>query len=64
MTVGAAAGGQVFDQSRLALQAGYRLSPRLRLEAGYVQQYVQRGGSRETENNHTLIVSLFTTTGG
>jgi hypothetical protein len=63
VTVGASASGQVFDQSRLALQAGYRLTPRFRVEAGYMQQYIQRGGGAATENNHTLVVSAFATTG-
>lgn len=55
--------GQLFDQSRLAAQAGWRFTPRLRAEAGYMQQFVQRGGSRINENNHTLVVSLFAVTG-
>jgi hypothetical protein len=63
LQTGATPDGQVFDQSRLALQAGYRLSPRLRVEAGYLQQLIQRGGSRTAENNHTLVLSVFSTTG-
>lgn len=59
--VGATPDGQVFDQSRVAMHAGWRLTPAARLEAGYMQQLIQRGGSRLTENNHTLVVSLFTT---
>ena len=55
--------GQIFDQSRVALQAGWRLTPRLRAEAGYLQQFLQRGGSRVSENNHTLVLSLFAVTG-
>jgi hypothetical protein len=55
--------GQIFDQSRLAVQGGWRLTPRLRAEAGYMQQFVQRGGSRVTESNHTLLVSVFLVTG-
>lgn len=55
--------GQVFDQSRLGAQLGWRFSPRLRVEAGYLQQFIQRGGSRVSENNHALLVSLFATTG-
>jgi hypothetical protein len=50
--------GQVFDQSRLGLQAGWRFGPRLRAEAGYLHQYLQRGAARATENNHTLLVGL------
>ncbi len=53
--------GQVFDQSRLAAQAGYRLSPRLRVEAGYMEQLIQRGAARATEVNHTLLVGLSAT---
>ncbi|MGZ8413783.1 MAG: DUF2490 domain-containing protein [Gemmatirosa sp.] len=55
--------GQIFDQSRVALQAGWRFGPRFRAEAGYMQQFIQRGGSRVAENNHTLVLSLFATTG-
>ena len=50
--------GQIFDQSRVALQAGWRLTPRLRAEAGYMQQLIQRGTARATENNHTLLVTF------
>jgi hypothetical protein len=63
LNAGASADGQIFDQSRLALQAGWRLTPRMRAEAGYMQQFVQRGGSRVSESNHTLLVSLFLVTG-
>jgi hypothetical protein len=55
--------GQIFDQSRLALQAGWRFTPRLRGEAGYLQQLLQRGGSRVVENNHTLVLGLYLLTG-
>lgn len=56
--LGWTAEGQVFDQSRLAAQAGYRLTPRMRVEGGYMQQLIQRGTARATENNHTLLVTL------
>lgn len=56
--------GQVFDQNRLALQLGIRFGPDARLEAGYMQQLIQRGGSRNVEDNHTLVLSLFTVAGG
>jgi hypothetical protein len=55
--------GQVFDQSRLALQAGWRFTPRLRGEVGYLQQLIQRGGSRVVENDHTLVLGLYLVTG-
>lgn len=63
MQIGATPDGQVFDQSRLALQAGWRVAPGLRVEGGYMQQLIQRGGARTTENNHTLVVSVFATGG-
>lgn len=63
MHVGESPDGQIFDQSRLALQAGWRFSPRLRAEVGYMQQFIQRGGSRLAENDHTLLLSLFAVTG-
>jgi hypothetical protein len=55
--------GQMFDQTRLAAQAGYRFTPRLRAEVGYMQQLLQRGTARATENNHTLLVGLVATSG-
>ena len=61
--VGAVPNGQIFDQSRVALQAGWRFGPRLRVEGGYMQQFVQRGGARETESNHALVLSVFAVTG-
>ena len=55
--------GQVFDQSRLGLQAGWRFTPRVRAEAGYLHQYLQRGAARATENNHTLLIGIVATSG-
>jgi hypothetical protein len=61
--VGPTPEGQIFDQSRLGVQVGYRIAPRVRTEAGYMQQFIQRGAGRTTENNHTLLVGLFVTSG-
>ncbi len=43
--------GEFFDQNRLYLATGYRLSKKADLEIGYMNQYVNGSGSRIT-NNH------------
>lgn len=43
--------GQVFDQNRLYLAAGYRLNPAFDLEAGYMYQYVKGRGDVHLNNN-------------
>ncbi len=45
--------GKFFDQNRLYLAAGYRLSDKADLEIGYMNQYVNGRGSQRT-NNHIL----------
>lgn len=51
----------IFDQNRLALLLGYRFSPLLRLEAGYLNQIVQLGrevnGRNVFQYNNGLIVN-------
>lgn len=51
----------IFDQNRLALLFGYRFSPLLRLEAGYLNQIVQLGREVNSRNvfqyNNGLIVN-------
>ncbi len=61
--LGATPDGQRFDQSRLALQGGWRATPHLRVEAGYMQQLIQRGGARVVENNHTVLLTVVRTGG-
>lgn len=43
--------GEFFDQNRLYLAAGYRLSPQLDLETGYMRQSINGRGSASTEVN-------------
>lgn len=50
--------GNVFDQNRAFAGAGYRWGDALRVEAGYLNQYVLRGNGREVERNHTLFVGF------
>ena len=45
--------GKFFDQNRLYLAAGYRLSSSLDFEAGYLNQYISGRNSAFT-NNHVL----------
>ncbi len=47
-----AVNGKLFDQNRLYVAAGYRLSPMLDLEAGYMYQYIQ---GRTTNVNNNII---------
>ncbi|MCU0333934.1 MAG: DUF2490 domain-containing protein [Chitinophagaceae bacterium] len=51
----------VFDQNRLALLLGYRISPAVRLEAGYLNQVVQLGrevqGRNVFQHNNGLILN-------
>ena len=48
----------VFDQSRLAVAVGRHVTPSLRVEAGYLQQYILKGGGRDAERNHTVQFAI------
>ena len=50
--------GFLFDQNRLYLAAGYRLNPKMDLEAGYMNQS-SKGAIRNT-NNNIFQVALYT----
>ena len=50
--------GKFFDQNRLYLATGYRLSPKADLEIGYLNQYVN-GRGRQFTNNHVLQVASY-----
>lgn len=47
--------GKFFDQNRLFLAAGYRLSPKFDLEAGFMWQYINGRGDQHT---HVRIAQL------
>jgi hypothetical protein len=51
--------GNIFDQNRAFAGAGYRWSRALRAEAGYLHNYVLRASGQEAEQNHTLLVGIF-----
>ncbi len=47
-----------FDQNRLYLAAGYRLSKKADIEAGYLYQYIN--GLRSNTNNNIIQLALYT----
>lgn len=50
--------GEFFDQNRLYLAGGYRLSRSFDLEAGYMNQYINGRGSAFT-NNHIVQLATY-----
>lgn len=50
--------GEFFDQNRLYIAGGYRLSPKLDLEAGYMNQYIN-GRSSAFTNNHIVQLASY-----
>lgn len=51
-----AVNGKVFDQNRAYIALGYRLSKKLDLETGYINQYIS-GRGRDFTNNHIVQVA-------
>ena len=49
----------VFDQNRLVLGIGRRVSEKLRLEVGYLEQLGEKSNGRFLERNHTLLFSVY-----
>jgi hypothetical protein len=45
-------GENIFDQNRIALMAGYKFNPNLRIEAGYINQIIQL--AREVDNKNVF----------
>lgn len=52
--------GNVFDQNRITVMLGKRLSDHVRLETGYMEHLVQRPNGRQLERNHTWTTTLTT----
>ena len=50
--------GKTFDQNRAYVAAGYRLSPAVDLETGYLNQYVT--GRSGFTNNHVFQIAVYT----
>ena len=58
---GGYAGELAFDQNRAAMTVGVRMSPTLRLEAGYMLQSSADDDGHFTERNHTLQIGAAST---
>jgi hypothetical protein len=50
--------GNTFDQNRAFLGFGRKLGSAFKLEAGFLEQTLQRRGGRIWEHNHTLVLYL------
>ena len=48
----------VFDQSRTGVALGWHLRPTLRVELGYLHQYLLKANGRDAERNHTIQLAL------
>ena len=58
---GGYAGDIAFDQNRASMAVGVRMSPTLRVEAGYMLQSSADDAGRFTERNHTLQIGATST---
>jgi hypothetical protein len=58
---GGYAGDIAFDQNRASMAIGVRMSPTLRVEAGYMLQSSADDDGRFTERNHTLQIGATST---
>ncbi|HTI93561.1 MAG TPA: DUF2490 domain-containing protein [Puia sp.] len=53
-----AVNGKLFDQNRVLLAGGYRLSKQFDMELGYMNQYISGAGSNST-NNHIVQLATY-----
>lgn len=60
MNWGSEIASNIFDQNRLQFMVGRRMSDKLRLEVGYLDQLIQRPNGVQLERNHTLITVINT----
>jgi hypothetical protein len=52
--------GYVFDQNRAYVAIGYRISPKMDIETGYMNQYTKRKTSQPNTVNHILQLAFYT----
>jgi hypothetical protein len=52
--------GRIFDQNRGYLAIGYRVSKKLDVEVGYLNQYVQRAKGQQNLMNHIAQLAVYT----
>ena len=48
----------VFDQNRLGAAFGLQVTPTLRVEFGYLRQYILKSTGRDAERNRAVQISL------
>ena len=48
----------VFDQRRAGVALGWHLRPTLRVELGYLHQYLLKANGRDAERNHAIQLAL------
>jgi hypothetical protein len=53
-----AVNGKLFDQNRMLLAGGYRVSKQFDMELGYINQYISGAGSNST-NNHIVQLATY-----
>ena len=51
-------GKNILDQNRLILALGYKFSPNLNIQMGYMNQFVIKSNGVQMERNHTLWTSI------
>lgn len=51
-------GKNILDQNRLILALGYKFSPNLNIQMGYMNQFVIKTNGVQMERNHTLWTSI------
>jgi hypothetical protein len=51
-------GFNLFDQNRIGTTLGYQFTKEFNLQAGYMNQVIQKANGRDVENNHALTLFL------
>ena len=59
LNVGRQVANNQFDQNRAYIGLGRRMAEHLKLELGFMEQTLQHRDGKVFENNHTVMVSLF-----
>lgn len=56
--VGKNIGANVFDQNRLSLAFGWRFNKDFNVQAGYMNQFIEKSDGSHKENNHTIQMTI------
>ena len=51
-------GFNLFDQNRIGATLGYQVTKQFNLQAGYMNQVIQKANGKDVENNHALTLFL------